>query len=437
MVVPDGGPIGYAVRRMRGFVGAAMGLFALSVSAAALGSPQEVVGFGYRSVGMGTTGAAVGEGVDTIYANPALLSISRDMQLQLGIFGASFDLHADGAGLGALPSYPALQSTTIGGVLPLPFGGILKDRVVVGIGFLTPFEIVVRGRILYPEKPQYLIADRVQAVAVQAAVGLDIGYGIRIGGGFAASAALTGSVVVAEDASGRIGTTVEDTLVATYAPIVGAAYDIGDEYRVGLSFRGELDGQFNVVISAEDLGEIKIPPLNISGVAQYDPWQIAAEFARISGDWRLAVGATYKHWAAYPGPADATVRCPEDTTCEALVPPDPGFSPTVAPRAGAEYVFSFPDAALGIRAGYAFEPTPAPEQTGRTSFFDNHRSILSLGWGLSADEPFGFGIDGFFQAQILHPRSHDKKVGDGASADGTVDTGGTILGGGAAITVRF
>lgn len=424
---------------MRGprFLAALAGAFLLAFSQTARATPQEVLGFGYRSVGMGTTGAAVGSGVDTIYANPALLSLSRDLSLQVGLFGASFDLHADGANLGELPSYPALQSTTIGGVLPLPFGGILKDRVVVGIGFLTPFEIVVRGRILYPERPQYLIADRVQAVAVQAAIGLDIGYGIRLGGGFAASAALEGSVLVSEDATGRIGTTVEDTLVATFAPIVGASYDIGEDYRIGLAFRGELDGEFNVVISAEDLGQIEIPPLNISGVAQYDPWQIAAEFARVSGDWRLALGVTYKHWPAYPGPAAATVRCEEGTSCEALVPEDPKFNPVVAPRVGAEHIMDFDSVQLGIRGGYAFEPTPAPEQTGRINRFDNHRSVLSLGWGMALEEPFGFALDGFFQAQLLHPRTHDKRVADGAPVDGTVDTGGTILGGGAAATVKF
>ncbi len=400
-------------------------------------SPQEVVGFGYRSVGMGTTGVAVGEGVDTIYANPALLSLSRELELEVGLFGASFDLHAEGARLGPLPSYPALQSTTIGGILPLPFGGVLKDRVVLGVGFLTPFEIVVRGRILYPELPQYLIADRVQAVAVQAALGLDIGYGLRIGGGVAASAALAGSVIVSEDASGRIGTTVENTLVAVYAPLVGASYDIDEHYRVGLSFRGELDGRFNVVISAESLGEIRIPPLNISGIAQYDPWQLAAEVARIAGPWRLALGATYKHWPAYPGPADATVRCEPDAPCEALTPAEPGFNPVVAPRVGAEHVFVFDATELGVRAGYAFEPTPVPEQTGRTSLFDNHRSVLSVGWGVSVSRPFAFGVDGFFQAQVLHPRSHDKRLVDGAEVEGTVETGGTILGGGAAVSVRF
>jgi long-chain fatty acid transport protein len=409
----------------------------LATTTAAEASPQEVLGFGFRSMGMGTTGAAVGTGVDTVYANPALLSAERDLGLQIGLVGASFGLDVEGAGLPPLPSYPSFRAITIGGVLPLPFGGVLKDRVALGLGFVTPLEIVVRGRILYPETPQYLIADRVQAVAVQAALGVDIGYGIRIGGGFAASAALTGSVLVAEDASGRIGTNVEDTLVATYAPLVGASYDIGDSYRVGLAFRGELDGRLDVVITAEDLGELQIPPLNIGGVAQYDPWQIAAELARVKGDLRLALGVTYKHWAAYPGAAEATVRCEEGSRCLALVPEDPEYIPTVAPRAGVEYRIPIEPVTLALRGGYAFEPSPAPEQVGRTNSFDNHRSIFTLGYGVEVVEPIGLSLDGMIGLHVLHARSHEKSVAAGAAADGTVETSGAVLAGGTAITVKF
>jgi len=418
-------------------------LGALLLSSPAVASPQEVVGFGYRSIGMGNTGAAVGEGVDAVYANPALLSASHDLSLQLGLSGATFDLDASGAGLGPLPAYPPLRSNTIGGLLPLPFGGVLKDRVTIGLGFVTPFDVVVRGRILYPEKPQFLLADRVQSVAVQAAVGLDLGYGIRLGGGFAALAALTGSVLVATDASGRIGTVVQDTLVASYAPILGASYDITETYRVGVAVRGELVGRFNVVIVAEDLGEIDIPPMNISGIAQYDPWQVALEVARLDGPWRIALGATYKHWQAYPGPVEATVRCedaPEpDTPCGALVPPDPDYSPVVAPRAGVEHALPLATAAtLNLRGGYAFEPSPAPEQQGVTNYFDNHRSVFSLGFGVDLAEPLPtIAFDGFGQLQWLHGRSHDKQAAEGASQDGVVHTSGLILAGGSSATVRF
>ncbi len=424
---------------------ALLGALAASLATGeASASPQEVIGFGFRSLAMGNTGAAVGEGVDAVYANPALLSTAREMELQLGTLGASFDLNAAGPGLPEpLVAYPALQANTIGGILPLPFGGPLKDRVAIGVGFLTPYDIVVRGRILYPEKPQYLLADRVQSVAVQAGIGLDIGYGIRIGGGFAALAALTGSVIVATDDAGRLGTTVEDTLVASYMPIVGASWEFGDEkYRIGATFRGELVGRFNVVIEAENLGQITIPPLNISGIAQYDPMQVALEVARIRGDWRVAVGATYKHWQAYPGPVEATVRCADavfpDVPCDPLVPADPAFSPVVAPRAGVERILPLSATAeIGLRGGYGFEPSPAPEQTGRESYFDNHRSVFSLGYGLRFTEPLGLSFDGFAQVQWLHARSHEKRTAEGALVDGVVDTSGVILAGGTSASVRF
>jgi long-chain fatty acid transport protein len=406
-------------------------------------SPQEVIGFGYRSVAMGTTGAAVGEGVDDVYGNPALLSLERDMTLELGVTEALFHLYADGPGMPGRVYVSPLRGNSIGALLPLPFGGALEDRVTLGLGFFTPFDVVVRGRILYPDKPQFLLADRVQSVAVQAGLGADVGYGVRVGAGFAALAALSGSVVVATDASGRIGTVVKDTLVASYAPIVGASYDVTEHYRAGLTFRGELVGRFNVVIEAKDLGQITIPPLNISGVAQYDPYQLSAEFARVDGPWEVAIGLTWKHWSAYPGPAEATVRCEDapdpDAPCAPYAPPDPDYSDTVVPRAGADRAFVVaPGATVHLRAGYAFEPSPAPAQEGATNYFDCHRSVFSMGWGLGFDEPLPrFGFDGFLQLQLLHARDHDKTAAAGAVTEGTIETRGTIVAAGAAGKVRF
>lgn len=412
-------------------------------ASSAAASPQEVIGFGYRSIGMGTTGGAVGEGVDSVYANPALLSLEHDMTLELGVTEALFHLVAEGPDFPGRVYVTPLRGNSIGALLPLPFGGALEDRVTLGLGFFTPFDVVVRGRILYPEKPQFLLADRVQSVAVQAGLGADIGYGIRLGVGFAALAALSGSVVVATDASGRIGTVVKDTLVASYAPIAGASYDLTEHYRLGLTFRGELVGRFNVVIEAEDLGQITIPPLNISGVAQYDPYQLALEVARVNGAWEVAVGATWKHWSAYPGPADATVRCEDaadpDASCDPLVPADPDYSDTLVPRVGADRAISVTRGVTAhVRAGYAFEPSPAPAQEGRTNYFDNHRSIFSVGWGLELDEPLPeIGFDGFLQLHLLHARDHEKRQAAGAPVDGVVESYGAIIATGAAAKVRF
>ena len=420
---------------------AALGLALVATSAVAHASPEDVFGFGARTMALGATGAAHAEGYEAVYANPALLSTTRARQLTLGVAGAMFDLRAETPTGGGRLSYEALRGTFIGAALPVPFGGVLKDRIAVGLGFFTPFGLVVRGRILYPERPQFLLADRTQSVAVQAAVGVHVVRGLRVGAGFAALAALTGDVAVGTDASGRIGTVVEDTLVASYGPILGASYDLGD-WRVGAAFRGELVGRFTVVITARDLGEIVVPPLHISGIAQYDPWQVAAEVARVTGPWRFAVGVTYKHWSAYPGPAEATVRCDfENPQCDALVPPDPDFHDTVVPRLGVERVVAWTQSAEGrLRAGYFLEPTPSPEQTGDGNLFDNTRSALTLGYGLALAAPLPpVELDVFGQLHVLHPRTHEKDGAVAATNAGAprTETHGLIVAGGFTAGVRF
>ena len=391
---------------------AALGALVLS-AAPAKASPEDVLGFGARSIAMGATGAAGSEGYESVHGNPGLLSTARSRQLTFGFVGAAFDIHAKEK----IPTGP-LHGSIIGATLPLPFAGVLKDRIAIGLGFFTPTDLVVRGRILYPEKTQFPLVDRVQSVAVQAGLGVDLGHGIRAGGGFAALAALSGAVLVATDAAGRIGTVVEDTLVASYGPIVGLSYDLGDSWRVGATFRGELVGRFNVVITVKDLGALTVPPLNISGIAQYDPWQIALELARVKGALRVAAGATFKRWSAYPGLSEATVRCPLfDATgqvfsdsCDARGPEKPGYSDTVSVHAGVERRFE-PRPSVGLRArgGLFFEPTPAPRQTGTANVYDSSRLAVSAGYGVTLGAPFPpIDLDLFSQLQWLLPREHVK-----------------------------
>ncbi|WP_437282794.1 hypothetical protein WME90_20115 [Sorangium sp. So ce375] len=434
-------------RRWRGFAPLSAAGLALAQAGAAQASPEDVLGFGARASAMGATGAAVAEGYEAVHANPALLSLSRERRLTLGLAGAVFDLRA---GDGRL-SYAPLRGSVIGATVPIPFGGSLADRVTIGLGFFAPFDVVVRGRILYPETPQFPVADRVQSVAVQAALGARVGRGVRVGAGFAALAALSGAVTVATDASGRVGTLVEDTLVASYGPILGASYDVG-AYRVGATFRGALVGRFNVVIHAEDLGGIAVPPLHIAGIAQYDPAQIALEVARVKGPWKVAIGATYKRWSDYPGALEATVRCPEvdpETgepfagSCAAPAVEGPGYSDTVVPRAGVERSLALgPGATAHARAGAFFEPSPAPEQAGASNLYDNARVALSLGYGLALAAPLPrLTLDLFGEIQLLLPRAHRKQgeapAGDVERGAGAVRTRGVLVAGGTTVGVAF
>ncbi len=411
---------------------------------AAAASPEDVFGFGARSSALGATGAASAEGYEAVYGNPALLSLARARQLVVGFSTAAFDVHAR-----TQLSYDALHGSTIGAVIPVPFGGILKDRIALGLGFFTPMDLIVRGRILYPEVPQYPLADRTQSLAIQAGVGIDLGHGVRIGAGFAALAALTGTVLVATDASGHIGTTVDDTLVASYGPIIGISVDLDDSWRLGATFRGVLEGNFDVVITVKDLGDLTVPPLNISGVAQYDPWQIALELARVRGPWKIAGGLTYKHWSAYPGLAEQTVTCPATDpngmpfsgSCTVLVPPPPGYHDTVSPHFGAERtLMPAPSVAMHLRGGFFFEPSPAPAQSKLSNLYDNHRLALTLGYGVEVGPRAArIALDLFGQAQALIPRGNPKESDVPASNPGapSVTVTGVIGAFGTTAGVKF
>jgi long-subunit fatty acid transport protein len=429
------------VRRAFAFIAAICAFTGARVASA---SPEDVFGFGPRTMSMGGTGAATARGFEAVWGNPALLSTARERELNVGFLGARFDLRAPDR-----IDYKPLAGSFIGAVLPVPFGGVLKDRVALGLGFFTPFDVIVRGRILYPETPQFSLADRTASVAVQVALGIDVGYGFRVGAGFAALAALTGSVLVATDASGRIGTVVEDTLVAAYGPLVGLSFE-RKGYRAGITYRGELAGRFNVVINVRDLGQIVVPPLNISGLAQYDPTQFAFEAARSKGPWLVAAGVTLKAWSAYPGPAEGTVRCPDidpDTgepatePCGALVPARVNYSSTIVPRIGVERALDVaPTVGMTLRAGYFLEISPAPEQTKKSNLYDNTRSVFGVGYGIELKPPMPrLRFDVATQVHVLHPQTHTKNANVLPDNPGSpeVRTSGFVYAGAATVGVGF
>ena len=111
---------------------------ALAWASTADASPEDLFGWGPRSPAMGGTGAAASYGADATYTNPALLSLVHHNVLTLGYSGATFNLHADGGGLPGRVSVIPAKGFVVGAEVPIPFGGMLKDRVAVGMAFYTP-----------------------------------------------------------------------------------------------------------------------------------------------------------------------------------------------------------------------------------------------------------------------------------------------------------
>jgi len=422
---------------MRGVLTLAVGAASLLVSVAAEASPEDLFGYGGRTSAMGATGVAHASGYESAWHNPALASTIRENKLTLGFGGAVFALDAVGAALPGRVSTQPARGITIGADIPIPFGGKLRDRVGIGLGFYTPTDVIVRGRVPYPETAQFpLLADRAQSLMIRGGLGADIGYGVRAGLGFAALAEIVGTVVAATDATGRVGTRVENQLVATYAPIFGLTWDVpgSSRLRVGASFRGTLDARFAVMVDGTNLSSIAIPLLNISGLAQYDPAQAALEIARVEHLNVLAFQLGYKKWSDFPGVLEPTVACSEGGAGACgLVPPSIDWRDTFVVRIGAEQGYELaPGVVLRGRGGGFFETSALPADvpaseafdipsksvvTVPTRYFDGARIAVTTGVGLSLAKPLPpVDLDLFAQYHLVLSRTI-------TSADGA----GTVL----------
>jgi long-chain fatty acid transport protein len=434
-------------------------------AAAAAASPEDIFGYGTRSTAMGGTGVAHSDGFDAAYTNPALLSRLRELKLTLGFEGATFNLNADGAGLPGRVPYDSMHAIVIGLDVPIPLGGVLENRLGAGLALSTPTNVIVRGDIPYPEDAQFpLLPDRTESVSVRAGIGLDVGWGVRIGAGFGALAELNGAAVVQTDATGKVTSTVQTQLVATYSPTFGASFDVPlkdhETTRVGVSYRGALAATFDVTIDATKLSTLNIPVLTIAGLAQYDPEEWSFEVARSQGAFLFAAGATYKRWGQYPGLLSATLPCPQaDPSCGALVPPSIKYSDTVVPRVGAEYTVGVKRSlSLHVRAGAFYEPSPLPstlpssktfdlvsQQTVSvpTRYFDADRLAVTLGYGVALKRPLPpITLDLFGQTHFLLPKTISSDASNASvpgvpSVNSLGKVSGTVLAAGLLVGVTF
>lgn len=371
-----------------------LALVAVLAPLGARASAPELFGLSPRPAALAGAGVADGAGWDQAYTNPAGLIDATRRRLSIGYLGARYRLSLDGLPRDVVPTNGVL----LGAVLPVPFGGVLKDRVALGLGFYFPTNLVTKARAPYPEIPRLsLLDDRAQVVSVIVSAGFRVHRRVDLGVGVLALAALVGQIVISTDSGGNATTLSNQELVSRLSPIVGLRVRATDWLRLGLAYRGESKAEFDVSIIS-DLGPrvpLPIPVLAIRGVAQFDPHQLHLEAAF---QWRWAailLGLGWKHWSAYPLPA-------QNATAGASPQPRPAFHDTVVPRLAVEtkhplrYGFS-----LTARLGYAYELSPADAATS-ASYVDADRHVLGLGGELSwVRGRVGLHLDVFGQWQHL------------------------------------
>lgn len=407
-------------------------------------SPQDLFGYGGRTPGLAMTGASYAEGYEAVFANPAGLGPVRTRGLNLGMHGAGFSLNLDGERHALEPA----RGMSIGFHLPLPFGDILEDRLVLGGGFFTPAAALMLGKVSFPETPQWTVLDRAQVLAVQVALGVDLRGlldGLHFGIGVSALADVIGVLDVRLDETNAFSSVVETQLLTTFAPILGLRYQ-QPTWGVGLAYRHELAAHMDLEIATSDL-PLTLPVLTVGGVVQYDPPTLIAE-----GHWRpapdsmIVLNLTTRFWSAYPGAQIASTEGGQNA-------PAPDFSIIPSPRIAFEQTFRDDNFDLALRIGYAYEATPAPAarmaprrggdgqpiESDRVPFraIDNDRHIITAGAGWTIRLGGGverLTLDVYGQLHALAPRTHE--IGRTAEAPPMVSDG-YVLGGGWTLGLEF
>lgn len=405
---------------MRALAWLAAGSLLLGASPARA-SLAELFGLGARSSALAGTGASYATGYESTYSNPAGLWAGR-RHLSVGVVYGGYNVS-----LGENPyAIKATGGLVIGGAVPLPLGGVLANRIGLGLGLYTPFGSVNAVHDPFPDVPRAALLDgRTQVVSVLFGAGVRLPAGFSIGGGVLALAALIGTITITPDGTGRVTSLSEEQLTVDYAPIVGVRWQgLGDRLHVGAVFRGVSRSTYRLAVNT-NLGDslpIALPQILFAGVAQYDPMQVGVEVAwRPAPAWMLALQATWKHWSAYGYPV-------LPATAEAPPLPDPQFHDTVVPRVAAEWTLPPPSwAAFFVRGGYFFEWSPAPDPPAPAStpasrpsnLLDADRHVLTAGVGMRLTGRVPLHVELFAQGHFL---AHHSQLG------GNIGLGGLTLG---------
>lgn len=408
-------------------------LGALLGAAEARANPLDMYGFGPRGASLA---GAVGADVSDVYAayyNPAGLARLRGLRIDLGYQYASPRLRTDGRDNDVDPSRGVIGGIAAPGrVFGVPFA--------VGVAFHIPDERLSQVRTPLQSQPRWeLYGVRLQRLYIAAALAISPVRWLRLAGGVAFMASTSGGVEV----SGRISATNPSTTALTHAVDAdltavryaqfGAQADLGRGVSLGVTFRDEF--RLDVGLDASLRGQITVGPadnprsLAIPGayalrsrtITAFQPRQVAMSAAwQITRRWRAGVDLTWNQWSRYEDPTAALdvsldLDIPAGLGVARPVVPAPTarvalrFHDTLTPRVGISYDAPVGPHTIALRAGYFWDPSPVPEQTGATTLIDCDRHVVSLGVGatlrrLGAVLPGSLSIDAFAAVQLLTDR---------------------------------
>jgi long-subunit fatty acid transport protein len=230
---------------------------------------------------------------------------------------------------------------------------------------------------------------------VQPVLSLAITRWLSIGGGVTLLADAAGNGIdfdVGVYGGEKVGRArLDASLPLRIAPVLGVLVEPIPGFRIGASYRGEidlglkLDVVANVDIAGAVTGDTKI---SIRALDHYTPRKVSLGLAYdVIPSLTLMADATYLNWSAFKGGApdlEILVALGISPALRKATYPENPFRDVVIPRVAGEYRHSIGEhVGLSGRLGFSYERSPVPDQTNLINLADNDQVVITAGFGVA------------------------------------------------------
>jgi long-chain fatty acid transport protein len=435
----------------------ALAVALLLAPALARANPVDAFGFGSRASAMGGAATADSEDSSANYYNPAGLVRGRSLRIDIGYHYALPRLTLNDADAAVDSS----RGFTIGLVAP---GAIGPFRFAFGAAVALPDQRLFRARSLAYQTPRFVYYDnRMQRVYLAANLAVQIVPGLYIGGGVTflsrtqGDVNLAGNVAYTDPDLSSLVAKIDVGLFAVRYPQFGVRWDALPWLSLGVSYRHSFVLQLDQVFRIDgNIGNPGVKPIVENGYFEthtdvsdlFEPWQLTAGASvQVLSRLRVSFDARYARWSEFPAAhllalsLDLKMLNSAVHVSPARNYPSPGFHDILIPHLGVEVrVHGSDRLAVDVRAGYSYEPTPAPEQTDESNLADSDKHTVTVGAGVELRRlgrvlRGSLALDGYLGATILPTRLNHKT--DPRDPVGDFRAGGSIFQAGLTLRTRF
>jgi long-subunit fatty acid transport protein len=358
--------------------------------------PFELYGAGALAAGSGQAVTARADDWSALWYNPGGLGFGKphmsagfviateDVTLRYKDRPAGYDIPNLGGGTPEIPSeyrlQPRVNVTDLTNSYNFVLGAVGSlglQNLRVGVAVSLPMTRLGKQVSHFRDEREQFVSnnlgfefygDRSQHQVILVGAAYRVLDWLSVGGGFSVMPAVDSlATVYLQDATNQkdVRISVANDQLGRTAPSMGIAARPLSWLKLGASYRlaNYMELKLKNAIQIRGFqGSSSFPIIQVAKMALgYSPTQLALGASAEVADWNVAVDGVWSQWSRFV-----------DTQGE----DNSGFADVWSVRAGGEYVVN---PARTIRLGLQWEPTPVPDQVGRSNFVDNDRLVASAG----------------------------------------------------------